>query len=93
MTLAVKVALNPNTTNEPTFSHCVFKRFAPLTRKNQGLFGKGLITDNPFPDKKILNSSKMKEFADGNYKSDEHSRKFGNRIENTVGKVEIAHYE
>ena len=25
-----------------SFSHCVYKRLVPQTRKNQGLFGKGL---------------------------------------------------
>ena len=40
-----------------------------------------------------LDSSKPKEFADNNFKSDENSRKFFERVENTVGKGEIARYE
>ena len=37
--------------------------------------------------------SKPKEFADNNFKFDENGRKFSKRLENTVGKEEIAHYE
>ena len=33
---------------------------------------------------------KLKEFADDNFKFDENSRKFFDRVENTVGKGEIA---
>ena len=32
-------------------------------------------------------------FAEDNFKFDEKSRKFFKRVENTVGKGEIAHYE
>ena len=35
----------------------------------------------------------MKQFADNNFKSDENGRKVLNRVENTVGKGEIARYE
>ena len=48
---------------------------------------------NPFPNDKILDSSKPKEFADGNVKSDEHGRKFFALLENSVEKGEIARYE
>ena len=41
----------------------------------------------------ILDSSKLKEFADDNFKSDENSRKLSEWVENTVGKGEIARYE
>ena len=37
--------------------------------------------------------SKLKEFADDNFKSDKYGRKDSKRVENTVGKAEIAHYE
>ena len=43
-----------------SFSHHVFKRLKLQTRKNQGLFGKGLI---PLPEDKILPLSKLKAFA------------------------------
>ena len=38
-------------------------------------------------------SSKLKEFADDNFKFDKNGRKLSNRVENTVGKGEIARYE
>ena len=47
----------------------------------------------PFPKRHILDSSKLKEFADYNFKFDENGRKLSKRIENTVGKGEIARYE
>ena len=43
--------------------------------------------------KKIIDSSKLKEFAEDNFKFDEKGRKFLKRVENTVGKGEIARYE
>ena len=48
---------------------------------------------NPFPNDKILNSSKLKEFADDNFEFNDNGRKFSKRVENTVGKGEIARYE
>ena len=35
----------------------------------------------------------MNEFAGKNYRFDENDAKFSNRVENTVGKEEIARYE
>ena len=40
----------------------------------------------------MLDSSKLKEFADDNSKFDENGGKFSKGVENTVGKGEIAHY-
>ena len=40
-----------------------------------------------------LDSSKLGEFADNNFKFDANGRKLWKQIENTVGKGEIAHYE
>ena len=48
---------------------------------------------NSLPDNKILDRSKLKQSADNNFKFDENSRKFSERVENTVGKREIARYE
>ena len=48
---------------------------------------------NPLPDDKFLDSSKLKEFADDNFEFDENGRKLSKRVENTVGKGEIARYE
>ena len=41
----------------------------------------------------ILDSSKLKEFADDNFKFDENGRKLSKQVENTVEKGEIARYE
>ena len=49
-----------------------------------------LSSDSPFPKRQILDSSKLKEVADDNFKFDEHGRKFSKQVENTVGKGEIA---
>ena len=40
-----------------------------------------------------LDSSKLKEFADDNFKFDENSSKLSKRVENTVGKGEIARHQ
>ena len=48
---------------------------------------------NPLPDNKILDSSKLKEFADDNFKFDKNGRKLSKQVENTVGKGESARYE
>ena len=48
---------------------------------------------NPLPDDKILDWSKLKQFADDNFKFEENDRKLSKRVENTVGKGEIARYE
>ena len=47
----------------------------------------------PFPKQQILDSSNLKEFADEIFKFDENGRQFSKRVENTVGKGEIARYE
>ena len=44
-------------------------------------------------EQQILDSSKLKEFADDNFKLDDNGRKFSKQVENTVGKGEIACYE
>ena len=48
---------------------------------------------NPFRNNKILDSSKLKESAHENFKSDGNGTKFSEWLENTVGKKEIARYE
>ena len=40
--------------------------------------------------RQILDSSKLKEFADDNFRFDENGGKFSERVEKTVGKGEIA---
>ena len=46
-----------------------------------------------FPKHQILDSSKLKDFADDNFKFDENDKKFSKWVKNTVGKGEIACYE
>ena len=48
---------------------------------------------SPFHKQQILVSSNLEEFTDNNFRFDENGRKFSKRVENTVGKGEIAHYE
>ena len=47
----------------------------------------------PFPKRQILESSKLKEFADNNFRFDKNGSKFSKQVENTVGKGEIARKE
>ena len=41
----------------------------------------------------MLDSSKLKELAENNFRFDENGRKFAKRVENTVGKGKIARNE
>ena len=47
---------------------------------------------NPLPDDKFY-TSKLKDFADDNFKFDENGRKLSKWVENTVGKGEIARHK
>ena len=55
--------------------------------------GTACRTNVPITRPQILDFSKLKEFADDNFKFDENGRKLSKQVENTVGKGEIAHYE
>ena len=46
-----------------------------------------------FPKRQILDSFKLKEFADDNFEFEENRRNFSKWVENAVGKGEIAHYK
>ena len=50
---------------------------------------------NPYHSlrQQILDPSKLKEIAVDNFKFDENGRKLSKRVENTVGKGEIARYQ
>ena len=52
-----------------------------------------ILVYQPFPKRQILDSSKLKEFADDNFKFDENGLEFFKWVENTLGKGEIARYE
>ena len=47
----------------------------------------------PFPNNKFYTLPKLKDFSDNNFEFVENGRKFSKRVENTLGKEEIAHYE
>ena len=47
----------------------------------------------PITRRQIFDSSKIKKFADDNFKFDENGRKLSKRVENTVGKGHIARYK
>ena len=47
----------------------------------------------PFPKWQILDSSKLKAFADDNFKFNQNGRKLSKWAENTVEKGEIARYK
>ena len=54
-----------------------------------------LITERykPITRRHILDTSKLEEFADDNFKFDKNDSKLSKWVENTVGKGEIARYE
>ena len=52
-----------------------------------------MVKSYPITRQQISDSSKLKGFADDNFKFDENGRKFSKQVENTVGKGEIARYE
>ena len=71
---------------------CWLPAFSPFLEK----FSKApffRVDYKPITRRHILDSSKLKEFADDNFKFDENGRKLSKWVENTVGKGEIARYE
>ena len=57
------------------------------------LFLSGPLNSSPITRRQISDSSKLKEFADDNFKFDENGRKLSKWVENTVEKGETARYE
>ena len=57
------------------------------------IYSNSRIVLSPITRQQIFDSSKLKESADNNFKFDENGRKLSKRVENTVGKGEIARYE
>ena len=47
----------------------------------------------PFSKRQILDSSKLKELTDNNYRFGENGRKCSKQVKNTVGKGEIARFK
>ena len=54
--------------------------------KRKGLIEKGLrkVVEYHFPERQILDTSKLKLFAHNNFKFDENGRKFSKQVENTL---------
>ena len=65
--------------------------FLSLVVKTRDCLVKGL--NKTSPKQQILDPSKVKKFADDNFKFDENGRKISKQVKNTVGRGEIAHYE
>ena len=81
------------------FDHC-FKRAIALGRMLCKVLVPIRITGSIFTNfsllftkQQILHSSKLKAFEGDNFKFDENGSKSSKRVENTVGKGEIAHFE
>ena len=53
----------------------------------------GVIKSSSFPKQQNLDNSKLKGLADDNFQFDENGRKLSKRVENTVGKGQIAHFQ
>ena len=51
------------------------------------------MNPQPITRRQILDSSKLKEFADDNFECNENGRKLSKWVENTEGKGKIARYE
>ena len=51
------------------------------------------LYSQPFPKRQILDSSKLKEFANDNFRFDKNGMKFSKWVENTAEQGEIARYE
>ena len=85
----------PSLTVDRLFMTTTFRVIAKQTKliENICLISRPLSSLNPFPKDKISDSSKLKEFADDNLKFYENGRHISKRVENNVGKGEIARYE
>ena len=66
-----------------SFFHSVFNPYGEIYA----------IFIQPFPKRQVLDSSKLKQFADDNFEFDKNGSKFSKQVENTLGKGEIVCYE
>ena len=64
-----------------------------MTQEFENIDLKFASFSSPITRRQTLDSSKLKEFADDNFKFEENGRKLSKRAENTVGKGEIARNE
>ena len=80
-----------------TLKYVVWERVKSNTNSFDELFILKVPKDksrqfNPFPNNKFQ-TSKLKGFADNNFKYDENDRKLSKQVENTVGKGETARHK
>ena len=73
--------------------YIVHRRSSQTSFRHHTITRRKYFNVNSFPKRQILDSSKLKEFVDDNFKFDENCRKFSKRVENSEGNGEIAHYE
>ena len=52
-----------------------------------------VLNSYPFPKQQILDSPKLKDLADDNFRFNDNGRKLSTLVENTAGKGEISCYE
>ena len=74
------------------FDGSVMKFHVPWSNEDSYEFFKYVdlkFSINPLPDDKILDPSKLKEFADDNLKFDENGRKLSKQVENTGEKEKL----
>ena len=72
--------------------HCEKRRksWSPVLLQEKGLC---LVLQSSFPKLQILDSSKVKQFADNNSEFDRNGGGFSERVENAVGKEEICLFQ
>ena len=74
MTLAVKVALNLDTTNQ------LDDKFVNISKCTAVADNYRNVSIKPFPKQQMLGSSRLKKFADDNFKFDENGGEFSLRV-------------
>ena len=74
-------------------SHLSLYNSSPLAWTELFFLSRNVLHNSPFPKRQSLDVSRLKEFADDSFEFDENGTKFSKRVEDTVGKGEIARYE
>ena len=87
------MAFNPTPPKKRIFYIIRKKPFINIVGKRENILSKEGCSTSPITRQQILDWSKLKQSADDNFEFDENIRKFSKRVENTVGKGEIACYE
>ena len=71
--------------------HCEIQAISPFLKLY--IFSAELYGNGSLSQQQILDSSKMKQFAENNFEFDENGGKFSKRVKNNVAKGEIARLE